>query len=330
MSIYHKIMIGWFEGLGDQKRAAEVREALAEASAPPQKKEEEKPQEKIDTRPLEQAKAHITDGKSSSGFRYGDGTGAAPGASAPASSSSNQQAAAASSSSSSSSSSAPESGRGGGGSGSGAEAGAGGEKGGEKGEKQDTKQDTKTDDKAHEPVSIEPLKMPLDDPLAGLYSDRMKSKIITTAGQRLSSTARDSVIAQEAALLPPQLRGLAGKVNVDWDISKEGREKRIAALNGEIPECYRGTKFDPAVIKFAEQARTAEAAKGVEKDSNSASHSVTKSPAGLEPKAAGLSPETAAIPEPKSPAVSSPAAAPKVPTMPTPKPPVRDSGDRER
>lgn len=184
------------------------------------------------------------------------------------------------------------------------------------------------------PTTVAETLQPADlhaDPLAGIYSDRMRTRIERDAFAGASSTAQDSEIAREAARLQA---GLAAALRpgtppapILMDTSCEAQAARIAALKGQIPDWARGDlENDPALVRARETARTQAAASApVTRSaslvaspsaptaaSRSASVSATSQPrAGVRLRDTSAAPARASVraPAPASPAASKPAPA---------------------
>lgn len=107
---------------------------------------------------------------------------------------------------------------------------------------------------SHNPTGIDPT-----DPLAGLYSERLRTSLEREAFRTADTIAQDSAIAER--VLSPAARALLARAQgvghepLPFDISRVAQEARIAALNGEIPTWARGNPgYDPALTRAAEPA----------------------------------------------------------------------------
>jgi hypothetical protein len=94
------------------------------------------------------------------------------------------------------------------------------------------------------------------DPLAGLYSVRLRDTLTREAFITASSLAKDSAIAERA--LSPALRELyrfASAVPPEpspFDSSREAQAERIADLNGDRPQWTKGhSEFDATQLRGA-------------------------------------------------------------------------------
>ena len=91
------------------------------------------------------------------------------------------------------------------------------------------------------------------DPLAGLYSSRLRDALEREAFGSASSIAQDSAIVARADSFAHRFEERSksfGPYSVSIDISRTAQNARIAALNGEIPLFARGDpELDPAITR---------------------------------------------------------------------------------
>lgn len=97
-----------------------------------------------------------------------------------------------------------------------------------------------------------------DDPLSGLYSEKLKDRLIKEAGAGASDSAKDSEITRLA-----NLQKIFGEenfakfknplANMVQDSSPAAQAQRIANLNGAIPAFAKGNpELDPLMIRARE------------------------------------------------------------------------------
>lgn len=107
---------------------------------------------------------------------------------------------------------------------------------------------------------------PIDtsDPLAGLYSSRLRDSLTREAFGSASGAAQDSAIVARADSFAHRFHERAqsfGPDAVPIDISRSAQEARIVALNGEIPPFARGdSTLDPTLIRALDRTANREPA----------------------------------------------------------------------
>lgn len=248
MSLMHHILSGSLRVLGRDRDAAEVEAAAAaasEGSRPSERSVEEIPLAAPDSAPAPRMIFTESDHSAMAG---------APGSSSGSSSGRSE-----SSFSPSSSPSAPAE-AGAAGSGGAASTDLTGSAGGGSAQDAGPADEKEGKPEAATDVQAQPVEQPAvtpdlhADPLAGIYSDRVRERIEQDAFRSASRTAQDSEIARRAAdLLPPELRSVLQHTEPHLDVSPAARSARIEALNGEIPRWAKGSpEHDPSIIRVLE------------------------------------------------------------------------------
>ena len=264
MSLMHKILEGYLRAVGRYADANEVAAASADSSRAALREMDEIPL----PAPLDPLPPALV--------TYGDERDTANGHAAP---NTNNSSAGGGSSASTESANAPAASVSGAESGSthtsassagGADAGTGTEEGAEREAKPEHAQEPT------EPPQQQPSEQQSslqDDPLQGIYSGRMRSRIESDAFRTCSGDAQDSAIVSAAdRLLSPEVRSVLNRDVSPIDISPAARQARIDALAGEIPRWARGDlENDPAVLRTLAAAR----------DSNSTSETASNSASDL-------------------------------------------------